>query len=180
MLSLGNTLNKTIKPTKTLVIDCSADVLIYSFFPDTNYSTYKNIQLMTSILGGDEMWALINFNVGSLTGKNILSAIISIYAENMGADFTIGAKRVTSSWDESTVTYNTIPTYNSTSYNTSIVAGVGWKYLDITNLIKAAAAGSDYYGILLYSTLLNYNWLQLASKEADSGNKPILTVKYRG
>lgn len=177
MLGLGlGLVKKPNNKIKMIEIPDNKDGLVYSYYPDVNYFTTHNLQMMTSTLYNDDMSDFINFDISGLIGKTIISAKIKIYGAEFYANFNIGAKRITSTWSEETLTFNNKPTVDSTSRNTSVPSGNGWKELNVTEIIQEACSGSDYYGIYIYAVDNNYNWCQFDSKEGL--HPPTLIVKY--
>lgn len=176
------TTKKTAKSTQstklaTTTIVTDKDIMVYSYSPTTNYSTFGNIQIMTSDTGsGDELYSLLNFPLTSLSGKTVKQALLWFYVQDCTTgNFIIGAKRITTTWSE-TVKYSTRPTIDTTSYNTPVATGTGWRYIDVTGLIVSAVGGSTYYGIWLYNTQLSYEWMQIA--DTTSAYDAYLAVTY--
>lgn len=175
---LANTLLKTnfIGNKKIIQIPDTNDGLIYSYYGDVNYYTTHNLQMMTSTYYTDDMSCLLFFDVSGLAGKTINYAKLKIYGESFYANFNIGAKRITSSWDETTLTFNNKPTIDATSRDTFVPSGNGWKFLTVTEIIQEACNSQPYYGIYIYAIDNNYNWCQFGSKEGE--HPPVLIVNY--
>ena len=87
-------------------------------------------------------------------GANIVSARFSIYSINsygINATRTVNVYRITSPWEEATVTWNSFNGgYNSQIINTYYAEQPGWYTVDITELVQEwINESSDNFGILL-------------------------------
>lgn len=153
------------------------DSFINIFSPDEVYD-YTNLQIYN---GGaaDSLYALLDFDLSDIAGKTIIAAVLSMYADELTLSTGLGFKRITETWVESTVTWNTRPAIADTVYSLHYPSlGVGYKYLDIKTLVQSVADGEGYYGIWIYvaNPVLDYRWCQFSSSEAE--NVPSLKLIY--
>jgi hypothetical protein len=177
-ISLRNKIKSNKIPYKSLSLNPTKDDFINIYSPDETYNL-SNIQVYN---GGplDSLYGLLYFDLSSIINKTIINAVLSMYADDLSNETIIGIKRITSSWTEGVVTWNTKPTISETVYyEESVPIGSGeWKTFGIQSLIQAIADGASYEGIWLYvgNNYTDYRWCQFSSKEGD--NKPVLEIKY--
>jgi hypothetical protein len=126
---------------------CNNDSFINNESTGTNYNG-EDLEVYTGDDGG-MLVSLLGFDLSAYSGMTINSATLYIYAvEIENADMSFGFKRITSSWAEASVTWATAPSAAATVYNTTTWSvDAGWKTVDLTSLVQAAADGSDFYGI---------------------------------
>lgn len=110
-------------------------------------------------------------------GATIISATLNISAA-IGNDQVVNVHRITSDWDEVTVTWNSFGSSYDPSVEGSFVATSGWCSVDITPLFNDWANGSfENFGIVLDQGDMNYPRAFYPSREAW-GNHPYLEVCY--
>jgi hypothetical protein len=154
------------------------DSFVYEYYPDSNYSAWDTLEVYNGG-AGDREYALIDFDLASLTGKTIKSAVLKLYGSSVTDFSLIGIKRITSSWDESTVTFNTIPSIDAEVYCLpSLGVGEGWKAFDVTELIQDVANGSAFEGFWVYvgNDPADYCWCEFSA--SSGSNSPTLDIDY--
>lgn len=126
-------------------------------------------------------YGYVQFNTTNITSGGIKSVEIYLY-QNLGLINTpvVTAQRVTSTWNESTVTWNTKPTNDAFVYDRQMVSQ-GWYKWNITNLMIGWLNGSfANYGVFFNITpsagTLNYT--SPASKESGGGYQPYILIQY--
>jgi hypothetical protein len=88
---------------------------------------------------------LLEFDLSSVpSGVTVTSATLSLYQNTTpSTGTTYDVFRVTSAWNESTVTYNTAPTFNGTAVASMTADGtLGYKDWDVTSLVQGWLSGS--------------------------------------
>lgn len=130
-----------------------------------NFAKDSPVYVMNSTCNDSTGYAYLQFSLASLPAQGIASAKVQVYAgsmvvNNMAANPTdpvFAARRVTSAWDESKMTWSSgQPTYDSTVVDSQTLSGVAgnksavnaWLTYDITNLYKGWASGTTpNYGL---------------------------------
>ncbi|HDP37157.1 MAG TPA: DNRLRE domain-containing protein, partial [Candidatus Atribacteria bacterium] len=133
------------------------DTWVDSSKKNKNYGS--NEHLFIGRFHGDVERALLQFDVNDIPVNSVIvSADLQLYQYNTWGSldsFSIGAHRITSSWQLDTVTWNTKTTFNSSPVNTIEVfpsAGT-WLSWDIVNLLQKWVNKSvNNYGVLLKKT----------------------------
>ena len=134
-------------------------------WPDHNFGKESPVMVETSTCNNSTGYGYMQFSLATLPTQNIASAKVMVYfastvvagLSGVTADPIFAARRVTSSWDKSKMTWNTgQPTFDSTVIDSQTLAGAGgnkntvgaWLTYDVTNLYKGWAAGTTpNYGI---------------------------------
>lgn len=145
-----------------------ADTWVQDTTPTTNYGAKPTIGVDQS---PDVKHILLMFDVSGLQGRPVVSAKLRLYCvdpSSFGGEF----HRVTStSWDESTVTWNTAPAADSTVLGTLGSVQVGnWYEVDVT----PAVTGDGLVSFEAVST--STNGADYSSKEGAAGLAPQLVV----
>lgn len=112
------------------------------------------------------------------SGATLTSATLNIHEYLLNGQ-EIKIHRVTSPWDEMTVTWGNFSGAFDATPSTSFLADTwGWRQIDITNLVNGWLKG-DYpnYGLLLDQEIVVDGWAQWSSKEWTS-NHPYLELTY--
>ncbi|MEP0828425.1 MAG: DNRLRE domain-containing protein [bacterium] len=105
------------------------------------------------------------------------SAILYLYVTQSNNQ-TIRIHRVTSDWDEYTVTWSNFGTYDPTEVSNFVADGLGWRFADITTLVAGWLEGDfSNYGLLIRQDELTYPRAHFNSREAAS-NHPYIKVCY--
>jgi microcystin-dependent protein len=126
--------------------------------------------------------ALLYFSLTGLSGLNISTVKLKMMcsgASTLGLPFIV--KRITQTWNEATVTWNSKPSYDNTAMvSLTQPAVTAWTEHDITTLIEDIIDNSrTYYGLYLVhdgTPPIYANW---ADREAASGAyMPQLVVDY--
>lgn len=154
---------------------------IYSYYPNNNYNSYDSILYWGGL--SDFSGILVDFDLSSLVGENIDSAILKMYRLNAfsSGNLTSNIRVVSSPWNETTVTYNSIKDYIGTtehgqkthSYDVACYPDT-W---DITDLVKNINDGTiaNYNGFFVYPSSIDYSSIHYYNNEKVA-YKPILEV----
>lgn len=119
------------------------------------------------------------------TGATLISAEFFINVSNHPGNQTVTIRKITTSWDENSVTWNNfgeVPgSYDvTTPYGTFMTDGTGWRSVDILNLVNEWLSDPPIpnYGLLLDEDLLNFS--EYFSKEAGTIYSPYLVLTFSG
>jgi hypothetical protein len=173
---------------KDALIDSKSNQVNNNFGADDNFASWS------WTIGGNltNVRSLIDFDLSSIPSNAIVnSAKLSLYCNttsyvtqlNSGTNASY-LSRITSPWDENTVTWNTQPTITTTNQvllSTSSSASQNYLNIDIKNLIDDIRANpTSSYGLMLQlATETIYRSLILASSDhADSTKRPKLEICY--
>jgi hypothetical protein len=179
----------TYASTQTITLQPDAagiDTGIESVFPTNNYAllAFTGIGNSASTI----VRTYIEFDLSSIPADVIITdADLKLYQYNTigSGNFTIGLYKVTSNWDESTITWNLQPTSSTNAEITNnITAGaITWKSWDIDTLVQDWLDGTiTNYGMMLKDTdesLVNtiaYFWT--SDYTIDTTKRPILEIDY--
>jgi RHS repeat-associated protein len=166
----------------TITLGSTGDTYAYSFQPSTSFSTQDKVRLGTDSSGTNQ--AYMRFDVSSLAGQNIQSAIWNGYFSSsvqtgFRTDYNIHP--VSASWTASTLTWSNKPALRSETISDQAKAE-DTRQVDLTNWVRNWVGGAwANNGIELEvpsadTTLLK----EIASSEyADSTKRPFLDVTYQ-
>jgi uncharacterized protein (TIGR03382 family) len=123
----------------------------YQFLPTTNvhFPSFSNWLPVGATTTGHDTQSVLKFDLSSvgLTGAQVASASIQLFAistestnfgvsPSAGQPITVDMYAATSSWDESTVTWATLPTLGSL-VDSEVVNAINQTYtFDVTDLVK--------------------------------------------
>jgi hypothetical protein len=135
-----------------------ADAYVYSNKPDANNGSAPTLR----VDGSPVMRSYIRFDLSSLSGGLISSAILKLYANSsLSEGFSID-QLADNTWGENTITYENAPTPGPAITNSGDVSSDQWVSIDITTYIK----GAGIYDLVFNS--LSSIQLSLASRESGS------------
>jgi len=149
------------------------DTFIDEAASGNNYGTNTQMRV-DNRNNGRNMRGMIQWNLSSIpTGVTITNATMSLYLnQSNGNAITITAVRITSSWNETNVTWATKPGYNTTIYDSKSVDTTGIFYdWNITTAVQ------EWYN----GTYPNYGMYLKVDTENSTGNlqsKIFLTSDY--
>ncbi len=164
------------------------DTYVHSNHPAQPYGGNSNFYIVNSTSAGYMSRMLLTFGLPSnIINAAIQSATLTMYTYNCdtGSDASalIYLNRVTSSWDEMTVSWNTQPAFD-TAYQKSISVNdgqTGWLSFSITDIVQFWASNpAQNYGVVLEAEQLPYNFQMFYSSENTSYPllRPMLTIEY--
>lgn len=142
----------TIQPGAT----AGTDTYVVSTAPTTNYGSSTFMATgRASAPGGDTYRSLLKFDVSGVSGT-VTQAILVLHFENTGSpggypgQEDIAVHEATSTWAESTVTWNTAPTFNPVAEAVTAIYSEGFYEWDVTSLVSDWVSGaSTNYGFLI-------------------------------
>jgi alkaline phosphatase len=155
------------------------DVQISADNPNTNYGAAISINVDGS---GPHAHGVIKFpNIfgsgpGQVpSGAVITSATLKVNCTNTSV-VTMQLYRLTQDWSETTVTWNSAPTYDTSLWLPGDCTATGWRTIDITAFVQAWSDGQPNYGILMAD---GGGTDGLDFDSSESANLPLLTVTYQ-
>jgi len=164
-----------------------ADGYISSSHPDDNYRSHANLSV--SYVDGQGEWIYLRFNVAGALPDNaaidsatlVLSCFQVGYWGNEGP-FTVRSYRVTSTWEENTLTFNTRPSRGEAGGSRTFQPDelLGEKTWNVTDMARIWYADPPHdYGVTLQGPTSGDVWerLEFRSKEYGS-SKPRLEVTW--
>jgi hypothetical protein len=179
LLANQSGVNFTALPASTTV-NPLADAYVYDNNPNTNFGT--TTPLITRTRSGSNNQAFLKFDLTNFCGAS--RVVLRVYGRLSDTKMTSLALDVygvpTTTWAETTLTWNNRPANSATVQQTAQVAGTTprWYDLDITTYVKAElAAGRRTISLLLKNGTTSSNnstTTLLDSREAT--NKPQLVV----
>lgn len=141
------------------------DAFVFSSDPDTNYGSSTTLR----VDGSPIMRSYVRFDLSTLSGDSITSALLKIYANSsLSEGFSID-QLSDNTWQENTITFNNAPAPESSITQSGDVSSDQWVTIDITSYIK----GAGIYDVVFDP--LSTTQLSLASRESGS-NAPQLIV----
>jgi len=180
----------TVDPTSTLAVTTDTWVQTPDY-PDSQVSS-QELKSGTYDSGSDVARSYLKFDVSKFTGKAITSATMSLYNYYSSTCSTSGAataaRRITSSWSSSSVTWAAQPSTTATGaasntghwgYSSSCPAN--WSNWNLKTIVQAWADGSTNYGLQLRSAdeSDSTSWRRFRSANyTTSGYAPKLVVTY--
>lgn len=169
------------------------DCNLASYIPDTPLPSYPDIVSASWTYQSEfNLWRpLFRFNLNEIPqNSHIISAKLTLYANpnpvsapHSGANKSY-IRKVTSPWDENTVTWETQPdfsTVNQVVLPQSVSPSQDYPDLDVTALVREMAANpSENFGFIIMNRIENtYRSINFASSECiDVNKRPKLDVTY--
>lgn len=171
------------------------DSYISSHYPTTNPSNDKGLEVVSWTENGN--WftrkSYIKFDYSSIpAGATIKKATLTLHPDTLrwiGGHSTLDGpnnwflRRVTSDWQESTITWNNQPN-DDVSTQLSLPGSTSYKQtftIDVTNFVKdEITTPATAFGFMMQlANETNYNGLSFASSEHTSSNlRPTLEIEY--
>lgn len=182
----------TVDPTSTLAVTTDTWVQTPDYLDSQRGST--ELKSGTYDSGTHVARSYLNFDVSKFTGKHILDTNLALYSYYSSTCSTSGSgtqvRRITSSWDSSTITWGAQPSTTTTGavtnkaalgYDSSCPAGT--MNFDVDAIVQAWASGSANYGLQVRGATETdtLTWRRFRSANyisGDSSVEPHLTVTY--
>lgn len=160
---------------------------------EDNYNNSNTWHVKHNLFSPDRV-SLMKFDLSSVDVpiEYIISATLEMHSAGSAESqtHTVNVHRITVDWDESEATYeerledtewqNSDLDWNAVSSTTVDESVVGWKYFDVTELVKGWL-NEDYpnHGLELVGQFLTSNNLEFVSDQnSDSSKHPVLRIKY--
>ncbi len=161
----------------------------YTLWPDGS-ETYRSfdttfLEAWIEYAGshGIEEEILIQFPLSQIPANSeILSAKLMLYGygtSNYVRDPTFKIKEINSSWDESTVSWDSKPLYGNEVSRITLPFGTSWHEWTITSLVQEWVNGKSNYGVAILCTSNEDQGAFKSSDYSDASKRPILEVIYR-
>lgn len=181
----------TVDPTSTLAV--TTDTWLATNYTDSQVSSTE-LKSGTYDSGSTVARSYLKFDVSAFKGKHITDTNLALYSYYSSTCSTSGSgtvvRRVTESWDSSSVTWSTKPAGTTTGqvintaalgYSTSCPAGT--VNFDIDDITQAWADGTANYGLMIRGVTEtdSLTWRRFRSANYVSGDgstEPHLTVTY--
>lgn len=150
----------------TQTVTASTDAYVDQENPGTNYGNTTTLSVQ-SRNGSRNRRALVRFSLPSIPSNCALTAAtLRLDANAATAGRTLQAQRVTSSWTETGVTWNLVPTTTTTGQAT-VASGTGWRQWTVTTPVQAMYSGT------------NHGFLVRDSAESQGGGGALQTFSSR-
>jgi hypothetical protein len=153
----------TASPVSSTIITISEDAQAAYSSPTTNYGSGLILSVASGTSSSICTYSYIKFNMPKYS--SISSAVLHLYdAGNPTGTPTINVYTVSSSWSESSITWNNAP--NPGSLIVSGGAGAGWRSY---NVLGGMSSGNLSF-VLVATTSTSLKAMAFRSKEYDNGN----------
>ena len=147
----------------------------YAGSPDSNFSYDKSL-----LLQANKCVAFTKMStLSELKNKNVQIRDAALHIKNekklklgAGKTFDIGIHKVKQNWSARKLTYNNRPAYESNASASVGIQKAGSYRCDVTNIVKAWAAGEANYGVALAADNSNRSY------QAKLDRNPYFTVHY--
>ncbi|MGW3289983.1 DNRLRE domain-containing protein [Streptomyces sp. NPDC001002] len=182
----------TIDPTTTLAV--STDTWLESPNYTDSQRSSEELRVGTYDGGTHKARAYLKFDISDIVGSHIVDTDLSLYSYWSSTCSTVGSgirvRRVTSDWDSSAVTWDTVPTVtaagevvNTGAHGYSSSCPAAYSHWDIDAIVQAWADGAPNYGIQLRAVDEDdsLTWRRYRSANYVSGDnavEPHLTITY--
>jgi hypothetical protein len=161
----------------------SRDARVREAFPNTNYGE-EHFLAVQSASGGNTQNSELGFPGLPELGSVIVSATLRVWLKgtgwSSGGPHDITVRRITESWKESQITWNTKPAPSATEATATVATGVDGQSVDIdlTTLVSNVMTGSLYFGLILGTTTGTTGRSLYSSEASDPMLRPLLIVEY--
>jgi hypothetical protein len=144
------------------------DASVNTARPTTNFGTLSNLYV------GNGNTAFLQFDLSTLpaglTASQVSHATLTIFVNRVNAAGVVTLSPATSTWSESGVTYDTIPSIGTAAGNFSASTAGQFVTFDVTSLVQGwVTTPATNFGLALSSAAAN---LLLDSKENDETAHP--------
>lgn len=175
-----NSLPIALVPQDSTTLTAVADATVKNWQPTSNFGSDATLELSYSNIDAvQRAVSLVKFDLSTLPSDAIIdSATLQLYLDSTAgaSPVNIGVYFVTSSWNESTVTWNTFPTANSVGINGSVDSSAGYKSWSVTSYARSWLSGSNY-GVYLSGPTNTYFGRTFKSHEGRI-YPPQLSITY--
>jgi large repetitive protein len=127
----------------TQTVTASDDAYIDQNSAGTNFGNAATLSVQSRNASRNRR-ALVRFSLPSIPSNcTLTTATLRLNASAAAAGRTLQAQRVTSSWTETGVTWNLVPTVTTTGQAT-VASGAGWRQWTVTTPVQAMYSGNNY------------------------------------
>ncbi len=184
--SWSNIQQTLVWPTTTTFYSV-ADSTVQSGYPNANNGS-STVMLAGYYSSAQVMRGLVRFDLSAIPpGTPIGQARLWLYLSSsreptQSTARTIATYRVASAWTESSVTWNTRPSFGS-MYNWISIPhnAFGWYSVDVTSMMREWVSGQySNYGVWLFGneSPTDQNWRGFSTREGATDRRPYLSVVY--
>jgi hypothetical protein len=160
------------------------DAMVNILEPTVNYGNSR--YLMVNFGPATEVRGLVEFEgLSAISGATVNTAYLDLWIDTSNStDYDFGVYRITASWEELKVTWQTQPAHHATPYDKIKVSGAaGGPYTwNVKDLVQEWAGGTYVdYGLTLKRVDMNYptNWPYFCSSDnTNASYRPRLRVDY--
>jgi hypothetical protein len=172
---------------QTVTLAAGDDATIDQGSANTNAGSATDLKVKAPLLGalginlGGERYTLARFTLPALQLCSVTLAKLRLFATSAASGRSLEADRVTQTWAEGTVTWNTRPSVTSTGAVTiTSGSGTGYREWTVTSLVTAMYPPGSNFGFLVNdsSGLSLLAPEQIYSSDEAAANKPQLVVTY--
>ncbi|HFD40055.1 MAG TPA: DNRLRE domain-containing protein, partial [Anaerolineae bacterium] len=120
------------------VLAPAADTFVARGSPDTNFGSSSQLSLTDSTEVLASRYVLLRFDLSSIPAGSIIdSADLGLDLQDVGTGTVpVGLRRVTNSWVENEVTWNSQPAVDGVYVTTTVGLTTGWYTWTVTNLVQ--------------------------------------------
>lgn len=163
-------------PTSSCSSSVTADTYIDSAHAKLNYGTATSMQVVSS--SKNPSYSLVQFSPCASANAKILSATMQLYLRTAPSPAqTYGAYLITSSWSETSVTWNTSPTISGSASATAST-GVGWMSWSLAADVQSMVNGGGNNGWAIEDANTSSTTGTFDTKETSGGNPGTLSITY--
>lgn len=132
--------------SEELVLPVGGDTFVHGgAWADTAFPTASELQVRaTAAHPSFDRYALLSFDTGRLAGRTIESAILEVGARSSGGESHIAIHGITGTWDRSTVTFNTRPTFGGRLGVASVGTTAARRQIDVTSYMANTPATNGF------------------------------------
>lgn len=164
----------------TQSLAASDDARVRQDAPTNNYGNESTFRVRTE--NGKNERSLVKFDLPTPPSGCVLTgATLKLYAESQASGRVIDAYRVSSSWVESTVNWNTQPTTAGSPSSSNSLGASGWQNWNVLSLVQAMYSGTNYGFQLRDSSenaLSSKEQRYRSSENGSSTTKPVLELVF--
>ncbi len=180
-----------VDPGANYVSGRGADTFVSDAFPNNNYNIYPNdasgldayINKIGYYPGAGTNWSLVYWDITPVQGKQILGAWYNVH---WAWSYSPNATRyrlypVTSGWDGRTVTWNSRPSINWSSYLDGSGVRYTWSQSNITSWMQNWIEGRWFWGGMMIDTAGEgqNSWKKfIAAENGDGNGAPVIEVAW--
>ncbi len=172
---------KDVGVVKVVALYPTDDAFVDALSPSTNFGSDTDLLVDSCFWWTDRTF--VKFDLSSIpSGSYVLNGTLQLYVyDTRATNRNYGAHRVTASWTESSITWDTQPSFSITATDVVSVSS-GWLSWNVTTDVADIVSGGANYGWCIKdenenTIALRYSYMY-SSEYSDSTYWPRLIVKY--
>jgi hypothetical protein len=159
-------------------VTASADSWLNEASP-TSGNGADSVLKVTSKTGNSNTRAVVQFSLPSLpSGCAYSGATLRIYNKSPVGPRTIAVLQNDAAWTEAGVNWNNQPATTGTAVTATTPGSAGWMQWDVSTMVEAMYAGSNYGFGVRDQTESSGSWEQQFESRESGSNLPELVVSY--